>query len=116
MIDGPTVTIVADWPEVVIIPGDDTPDVLVETPPQAEIVLSEVGLRGLAGAGATVFEHQQLVASDTWIVNHNLGHEPAAVQILTLGRVEFEADITHVSDNQLVVQTVSPSTGIVRVM
>lgn len=116
MTDGPVIQIITDWPEVVIQAGDDTPDLSVSAPPQPQIILSEMGMRGPSGAGAVVYEHAQAVASNTWIVNHNLGRRPLSVQLLTSGGVEFGADIVHISDNQLVVSMESPFTGFVRVM
>ncbi len=50
-------------------------------------------------------------ASGQWVVNHNLGFRPAAVQLLTVGGVEFEASIVHTSANQFVVSVSPPIAG-----
>lgn len=48
------------------------------------------------------YTHVQAVSSDTWIVNHNLGREPAAVSVVdSTGRVGG-AGITHTSVNQTI--------------
>jgi hypothetical protein len=113
MIDGPEVTINAEWPEVVITQGDDTPQILISAPPAPQLVLSEVGMRGPSGVGATLFE-ESFTDSNEWIVNHNFGRKPTAVQVLSTGGVEILADIVHISDNQLRVFFVLPFSGVVR--
>lgn len=49
--------------------------------------------------------------SDQWTVNHNLGARPAGVRLLTLGGVEFEANIVHINANQFVVSVAPPVAG-----
>lgn len=62
---------------------------------------------------APVYLHQQSVADTTWTINHNLGFRPD-VSLTTLGGVEFEADVTHTSDNQCIVTLASPLAGFAR--
>lgn len=98
---------------------DDEPPVVIQSPALGVVRISQMGLqgpRGADGAGATVYEHQQDAESQQWIVNHNLGRKPAAVQVLSTGLVEVLADIVHISDNQLQVLFSSPYAGLVRVM
>lgn len=57
------------------------------------------------------FVHTQSSASALWTVNHNLGDRPAAVAVLTAGGVEMDADVRHVSVNQLTVGFASAITG-----
>lgn len=52
-------------------------------------------------------------AASSWTVNHNLGRKPS-VQVLSVGNVEIDASVTHVTDNQVVVQFVSAMAGSVR--
>lgn len=62
------------------------------------------------------FVHIQAQAAVQWTVNHNRGYRPAAVTVLSVGGVEIEAAITHVTDNQLVVDFAVPSAGSVLVL
>ena len=112
----PAIVIVAPRTTVVIEEGaTDLPSLEVTAPPQPAIDIQAIGLRGQSGAGATVYE-ESFVGLDTWIVNHNLGRKPAAVQILTPGGAEVLAEVLHISDNQLRVFFVQPFTGSVRIM
>ncbi len=40
-------------------------------------------------------------AQPVWIVNHNFGRYPACVKVRTLGGVELDAAVQHVSANQI---------------
>lgn len=66
------------------------------------------------GSGS-VYEHTQSSPAASWTVNHNLGRRPAAVSVLSVGGMEVDAAVTHVSDNQLVVEFAAPQVGSVRV-
>jgi hypothetical protein len=59
------------------------------------------GPRGADGAaGGQQFTHTQSQASAEWIVNHNLGRRPGA-EILTVGGMVMDAEVVHISVNQL---------------
>ena len=66
---------------------------------------------GAAGSGAHVFEHVQATPATTWTVNHNMGHTPCSVRLLTSGDSEFDAEIVNVSDNVLQVYLAAPMPG-----
>jgi hypothetical protein len=72
----------------------------------------DAGETGPEGPPRGVFEQQFLTALATWVVNHNLGRVPA-VTLVTLGGLEFDADVQHVSVNQCIVYLSTPSTGVV---
>ena len=83
------------------------------------LTFAETGLRGPAGppgsagpAGAT-FEHAQSSPSASWTVNHNLGFYPS-VEVMDAARREVEADVLHISANQLIVSSASAFTGYAR--
>lgn len=59
----------------------------------------------------TTFVHNQIIASDTVVVQHDLGRRPAAVSILDTADNEVEADVQHNSINQLVVTFSVPFSG-----
>ena len=67
-----------------------------------------VWIHGVADTGYS----QQFAAAPGWIVNHNLGRRPN-VQLRTLGGVEFDANVVHVSDNQVAVYFDAPMAGVV---
>ena len=69
------------------------------------------GPPGGDGALGGAFEQAQLVAADTWTVNHNLGYRPA-VSLLTVGGKEMWAEVIHISVNQFVAYFDSPVTGV----
>lgn len=52
--------------------------------------------------------------SDTWIINHNLGYVPV-INITTIGGVEMDGDVHHVSTNQTIISFNAPVIGKVNV-
>jgi hypothetical protein len=86
----------------------------METP---SVVIQREGIRGLPGAngeGAT-YEHVQDTSASEWVVNHNLGVYPTAVAVFLTSGQEIEADVVHMSTNQLRVFFVAPQSGFVRI-
>lgn len=55
---------------------------------------------GGGGGSAGGYDHVQNSAATTWTINHNLGYRPA-VSLLSVGGVEMEATVTHISANQV---------------
>lgn len=86
--------------------------VVVSPTPQKTIAIVHAGARGPAGppSAALDFEHVQDTPSAEWIINHNLGAEPI-VTVLTVGGVEMEANVIHVSENQVRVYFASAQAG-----
>lgn len=74
-------------------------------------VAAKQGPAGPPGTGGGNHQHTQNVASDTWVVNHNLGFRPN-IMVTTLGGVEVEANVVHISINQVQVQFDLPATGL----
>lgn len=70
------------------------------------------GPPGPAGA-AQAFVYTQSSPASTWTVNHNLGAKPT-VTVFTVGGVELEANVVHLSVNQLQVLLAAPMAGSVR--
>lgn len=98
--------------------GDSTNVVLAVNPTDVNFTnpylkrgnIGPVGPPGLSGAG---FIFTQPTPSSTWTINHNLGFNPA-VELLTVGGVEFEAQVTHINTNQTVVNIAIPMAGSAR--
>lgn len=65
------------------------------------------------GAGGASFDFTQSTPSDTWVINHNLGFRPS-IELLSVGGVEFQADIVHTSVNQAIVYIAIPYAGSAR--
>lgn len=61
-------------------------------------VVSE-GVQGPAGASGAGFVHTQASASAEWVINHNLGFQPA-VGVFDSGSREVDAEVVHMSVNQ----------------
>lgn len=57
----------------------------------------------------------QSTPSSTWTINHNFGFEPQ-VQVFNSGSQLVNANITHLSVNQTVVQFTVPTSGFARLM
>lgn len=72
-----------------------------------------VGPTGPQGPSGLEDFEQSFASATTWTVNHNLGRFPIAT-ILTTGNVEMDAQIVHMSNNQLIVHFASPIAGSVR--
>lgn len=82
-----------------------------------QLVIQRDGVPGKdGGAGGTSYQHTQSAASASWTVNHNLGRWPSAVSVLSAGSVEVEADVIHVSINQLIVNFAAPFAGLARII
>lgn len=76
--------------------------------------INELAARGSGGSSSGVaFTHLQSVADTVWTINHNLGMRPA-VTILDTGGNEVEADVVHLSSNQLVIRFAIPVAGLAR--
>lgn len=81
------------------------------------------GLRGATGdtgakgdqgeAGLFAYEHIQTVASDSWLVNHNLGRNPI-VSVYSVGGREVNAEVVHINTNQTQILFAAPQTGAAR--
>lgn len=85
----------------------------IDRPTAVEVV--EVIHPGPQGPAGVSYTHQQLAATTTWIINHNLGYRPA-VELLDTGGQEIDGDIAHPSVNQTVI-TLNPATaGIARLI
>lgn len=71
------------------------------------------GPPGPPGASGAGFVHTQGSAATEWIVNHNLGFKPS-VEIFDAGGREVEADVLHMSDNQVRIYFTSAVAGTAR--
>lgn len=74
--------------------------------------INELAARETSISGSA-YLHTQTVPAAVWTINHNLGTRPA-VAILDAGGNEIEADVTHLSMNQLVIRFAIPIAGVAR--
>jgi len=79
----------------------------------APALIDEAGVVTPFAVGTLSYTYVQSVASSSWIVNHNLGFKPA-VEVLSAGGMEVEAEVMHTSNNQTIINFVSPQTGSAR--
>ena len=70
---------------------------------------------GSGGGGITAYVHDQASASFTWTINHNLGYRPS-VELYDVGGQEYEAEVSHISSNQVVVNHSIPTSGFARLL
>jgi len=61
------------------------------------------GPAGPAGVGGGNYTHIQSAPSATWTVVHNLGYFPGGVSVIDSAGTKVYGDITHNSNNQLVI-------------
>lgn len=80
---------------------NDLNDVEITSPTAGE-VLQYDGSKWVDATGSAAFVFTQATPAATWTINHNLGYRPA-VELFDQGGNEFDADIVHVSNNQVVV-------------
>lgn len=66
--------------------------------------------------GSVRYQHSQAPLSPSWIINHNLGVWPVSVTVLSVGGVEIDADVTHVSINQTIINFSAPTAGVARII
>ncbi len=61
-----------------------------------QVLVTEIGIQGPPGPPGVdlTYEHSQLVASDTWTINHQLGKHPAITVVDSGGNVVV-GDITY---------------------
>lgn len=99
----------------IVVVGDDAPGqvqsvddgVVLVLQEQAEQIntASERGPMGPMGpqgpSGDLSYTHNQLSASNTWVINHNLGKYPAITLRDSAGS-EFDARVQHVNNNQAI--------------
>ena len=70
---------------------------------------------GGVGGGLSAFVHNQASASFTWTINHNLGYRPS-VELFDAGSQEFDAEVTHPTVNQTVVNLSVSTAGFARLL
>lgn len=72
------------------------------------------GPKGAVGEGLNFYEHTQVSASSSWVINHNLGYRPnITVEEAVTGRLIFCGEIHH-SVNQVELQFNIPRAGTAR--
>lgn len=59
----------------------------------------------------TTFVFEQAIASDTWVINHNLNKRPSIIVVDTLDRVQVPDDIYYNSDNNMTVTFLAAFAG-----
>ena len=52
---------------------------------------------------AATFTHNQYIASDTWIVPHNMGKKPSVTVVNSCGLVVDYCDVDYVDNNKLII-------------
>lgn len=101
-------------PNIVVVRDEPSPILVLSTqgpsgPPGPQ---GEPGPRGESGAGilSGTFHWDQAVASNVWVIPHNLGFVPQVTVTDSTGRV-VEGDVVHNSVNQVTVSFTAPFAG-----
>ncbi len=102
------VTLVQGQTSAPIITEVSAPTIVI----QREGIPGTPGTNGTGGGGeALPHVHTQSTASVEWVVNHNYGFRPGSISLLTTGGSLMEAEVQHISLNQLRVYFVSEQVG-----
>jgi hypothetical protein len=84
--------------------GLEIPDI-TKVITQPDIVINEIAFPAVA------FAHSQQIASDTWIINHNLNFHPN-ITVVDSGGTIVEGEIQYVDQNNVVLRFQSAFAGI----
>lgn len=79
----------------------------------SEPMVLELGRRGPQGAPGTSgagYVHTQVTSLATWVIAHNLGYRPS-VAVTSVGGIEVEAEVVHISSTLLEVRFATPYAG-----
>lgn len=98
-----------------VLPSPAEPPVVVydEGPSGPQGAVGPEGPIGPPGPNGAGFNFTQAVPSLTWTINHNLGYYPS-VELFSVGGLEIDADVQHVSVNQTVVTFLIATAGSAR--
>ena len=91
---------------------DSVRRLLAEKNRQARIAAS-ASAGGATGGGSGTsqgYVHKQLLATDTWVIDHNLGRYPAVTVVDSIKRV-YEGDVVYVSENRVRIIFAAPFSG-----
>ncbi len=83
----------------------------IDRPTETEVV--ELIHPGPQGPASAFYVHNQPVAADTWLINHNLGFRPS-VAVYDSGSQKVEADVSHPSVNTASIVFAVPIAGFAR--
>jgi len=110
-------TVVIDQNQtVVVVSGGTVQQVRVDNTQTA--IISNAGPRGPtgpSGADEDSFDFQQASPALQWSISHNLGRRPI-VELFSVGGAEIDADVTHLSNDQVIVNFVIPTAGSARLI
>ena len=76
-----------------------------------EGVINVTTQNGIAKVTSTNFTHEQGIASDTWIITHNLNKRPSVTVVDSSDSVIVPDEITYIDDSQLVLNFLSAFSG-----
>jgi hypothetical protein len=91
--------------------GDFVQEFIYEQVPTVTPIFKDTLVVSTIIAQTVLYTHTQTTPATVWIINHNLGLKPA-VQLLSVGGVEFIGEIVHSSVNQTIIYLTSAYAGI----
>lgn len=110
-------TVIVDQNQtVVVVTGGSVQQVRQDATQTA--VVTAAGPRGPAGpsgAEEDSFDFVQLTPALQWSISHNLGRRPI-VELFSAGGMEIEADVQHLSLDQVIVYFITPTAGAARLI
>lgn len=88
--------------------GDTPPPILIPGP---QGIPGPPGPEGPPGEGSDRFEHDQMVASDTWVVTHGLGVYPSSVAVVDTANTLVHGGVRHIDVNTVELSFSAPFSG-----
>lgn len=72
-------------------------------PRRTTVNVGDIGPSGPKGADGGSYTHTQSTPSNTWTVIHGLGYNPGGVSVVDSAGTKVYGDVTHTSQNALVI-------------
>lgn len=80
--------------------------------PNQHTIESITGLaEALQEVSDKTFVFEQSIASDTWVIKHNLNKQASCFAVDSSGNVQIPNEIRYVSDNEIIVTFLAPFAG-----
>lgn len=78
--------------------------------PTLALELARRGPQGAPGTSGAGYVHTQVTSLATWVIAHNLGYRPS-VAVTSVGGIEVEAEVAHITNTLLEVRFATPYAG-----
>lgn len=94
---------IIEEPSIILSIDENDGSVIELNTTEDSVEILEIAIQGLSGSDGEsdkFYEHNQIAASNTWVINHNLNKYPS-VTIVDSGETKVEGDVEYNSINQV---------------